>query len=233
MPGVRTITLAMIHTVASIVPTFACLAEELLPRVAVRHVVDEGLLSRIIAEGKITPDMCLRVVQLAANAQEDGAEAILLTCSAMSPAVDLAAPLLRVPVFKVDQPMVESALEMGQRIGLFATVPATLQSMETLAHRVAASQGLEVEVVTELCEEAMGAARRGERQRHDALVRQAVSELGQRCDVLLMAQASAAQALREEDRSALPVPVLTSPRLAMERLRRELPAWPRPADERR
>ena len=53
-------TLAMIHTVASIVASFNALAKELLREVAVFHVVDEGLLLRIIAEGKITPAMCWR-----------------------------------------------------------------------------------------------------------------------------------------------------------------------------
>jgi len=43
----------------------------------------------------------------------NGADAILLTCSAMSSAVDLAAPFLRVPIYKVDLAMVDRALELG------------------------------------------------------------------------------------------------------------------------
>ena len=215
-------TLAMIHTVASIVASFNALAKELLPEVAVFSVVDEGLLLRIIAEGKITPAMCLRVVQLAANAQADGADAILLTCSAMSPAVDLAAPLLSVPIFKVDQPMVEAALDAGERIGVFSTVPATLQSVGDLVRSVAASRGRRVEVVTELRTEAMAAARARRPDEHDTIVRAALLDLSKRCDILVVAQASAAQALRPEDLPALAAPVLTGPRLAMEKLQREL-----------
>ena len=217
-------TLAMIHTVASIATSFTALAKELLPAVRLFSVVDEGLLLRIIAEGTITPDMCLRVVQLAANAQGDGADAILLTCSAMSPAVDLAAPLLRVPIYKVDRPMVEQALDAGRCVGVFSTVPATLDSVGGLVRQVAAERGRSVEVVTELRAEAMGAARAGQREEHDEIVRAALVELSHRCDVLVVAQASAAQALRPQDVEALAAPVLTSPRLAIERLREEMGA---------
>jgi Asp/Glu/hydantoin racemase len=216
-----TATLAMIHTVASLAASFGALAREVLPEVAVFHVVDEGLLGRIIAEGHITPAMCLRVAQLASNAQEDGADAILLTCSAMSPAVDLAAPLLRVPIYKVDQAMVEAALEAGARVGVFSTVAATLQSVGALVRQTAERLGRPATVVTELLPEAMAAARGGRREEHDALVRAAVAALAGRSDVVLVAQASAAQALRPEEVRALPAPVLTGPRLALERLRRD------------
>jgi len=215
-------TLAMIHTVASLAGSFGALAKELLPDIVVFHVVDEGLLLSIIAEGKITPAMCLRVVELAARAQEDGADAILLTCSAMSPAVDLVAPLLRVPIYKVDRPMVEKALELGTRIGVFSTVLATLDSVGGLVRQVAEESGRPVEVIMALRAEAMAALRAGRRDEHDAMVRQALSELAAGCDVLVVAQASAAQALRPEDLQSLPVPLLTSPRLAMERLREAL-----------
>lgn len=214
-----TTTLAMIHTVASLAASFGALAREVLPEVAVFHVVDEGLLGRIIADGRITPAMCLRVVQLASNAEEDGADAILLTCSAMSPAVDLAAPLLRVPIYKVDQAMVEAALEVGPRVGVFSTVAATLQSVGGLVRQTAERLDRSATVVTELLPEAMAAARAGRREEHDALVRAAVAALAERTDVVLVAQASAAQALRPEELSALPAPVLTGPRLALERLR--------------
>jgi Asp/Glu/hydantoin racemase len=212
-------TLAMIHTVSSLAAPFGTLARELLPGVSLFHIADEGLLSRILREGEITPTMCLRVVELAFRAQEDGADAILLTCSAMSPAVDLAAPLLQVPIYKVDQAMVDRAVESGRRIAVFSTARATLSSVGELVRNTAAIRDRQVEIVTGLSEEAMMALRSGRREDHDRMVRAALSDLVRGCDVLLMAQASAAQALRQEDQEALGVPVLTSPRLALEWLR--------------
>jgi len=212
-------TLAMIHTVSSLAAPFGALARELLPGVNLFHVADEGLLDRILRAGEITPAMCLRVVELASHAQEDGADAILLTCSAMSPAVDLAAPLLHVPIYKVDQAMVDRALELGRRIAVFSTARATLTSVSELVRNTAAARGRQVEIVIGLCEEAMAALRNGRREDHDRLVRAALSDLVRGCDVLLMAQASATQALRQEDQDGLGVPILTSPRLALEWLR--------------
>ncbi|MHB0875501.1 MAG: aspartate/glutamate racemase family protein [Anaerolineae bacterium] len=212
-------TLAFIHTVAGIAASFGQLAREMLPATAVFHVVDEGLLGRIIREGRVTAAMCRRVVELAANAEGDGAGAIMLTCSAMSPAVDLAAPLLGVPIYKVDEAMVDRAVGLAGRIGVFSTVPATLQSVGDLVRQRAAAAGRTVAVVTALRPEAMAAARAGRSEEHDAMVRQALAALAAQSDVLVVAQASAAQALRPEDVAALSVPVLTSPRLAMERLK--------------
>jgi hypothetical protein len=79
--------------------------------------------------------------------------------------------------------------------------------------------GREVAVITSLRAEAMAAARAGRREEHDALVREALLSLAQQVDVVLVAQASAAEALRPEDVASLPAPVLTSPRLALARLR--------------
>lgn len=211
-------TLAMIHTVASLSERFGALALEMLPGVRVFHVVDEGLLTRILREGAITPAMCQRVVRLAANAEEDGADVILLTCSAMSPAVDMAAPLLATPIYKVDQAMVDKALDLGGRIGVFSTAAATLQSVGDLVRQTAASRGQQVEVLTELRSEAMEAARRGDQATHDERVRSGLRDLAQRCDVLVVAQASATQALQTDFLAELNRPVLTSPRLAMERI---------------
>jgi len=212
-------TLAMIHTVAGLAGSFGALAREMLPGLPVFHLVDEGLLGRIIREGQVTAAMCRRIVELAANAEQDGADVILLTCSAMSPAVDVAAPLLNIPIFKVDQPMVRQAVAQARRIGVFATVPATLQSVSDLVRREAAEMGREVAVITSLRAEAMAAARAGRREEHDALVREALLSLARQVDVVLVAQASAAEALRPEDVASLPAPVLTSPRLALARLR--------------
>ena len=223
--------LAMIHTVASLATAFHSLARELLPGVKVFHVADEGLLGRIISEGKITPAMCLRIVQLAANAQEDDADAILLTCSAMSPAVDLAAPLLRVPIYKVDQAMVDRALDLGQRMAVLATVPATLTSVSSLVRSTAAALGREVQAITGLCGEAMDALRAGRSEDHNRLVREALNDLARDADVVLMAQASAARALRPEDMQELDAVVLTSPRLALEGLR-DSTEWARKEERR-
>ena len=212
-------TLAMIHTVASLAAPFGELAREMLPGVRVFHVADEGLLARIIREETITPAMCLRVVELASHAEADGADVVLLTCSAMSPAVNLAAPLVQVPIHKVDQAMVDRALALGRRIAVFSTVPATLESVGGLVRSTAAAKGCEIEVTTDLNSSAMAALRSGRRKEHDELVRESLANLAERADVVLVAQASAAQALRPEDKEVLTARWLTSPRLGMERLR--------------
>jgi hypothetical protein len=206
-------TLAFIHTVASLAGPFSALAGELLPEVMTFHAADEGLRASLLRAGAVTPSLCLRVAQLAAQAQEDGADGILLTCSAMSPAVDLAAPLLRVPIFKVDQAMVESAVHMGGPVGILATVPVTLTSVTQLVRQVAAQQGRDVQVVPGLC------SLTGQAETDLCALQSALRDLAASCGVIVISQASVATSLATVDLASLGVPVLTSPRLALERLR--------------
>jgi hypothetical protein len=65
---------------------------------------------------------------------------------------------------------------------------------------------------------AAGQARAGDVERHDALVRDAFDELQSDVDVVLLAQASMARVVDSIPESERRVPVLSSPRLGVERL---------------
>jgi Asp/Glu/hydantoin racemase len=210
-------TLAFIHTVLSLTSTFSKLADELAPDVATFHIVDESLLRVTRETGRLTSRTKRRVLGYAHSAVEAGADAVLVTCSSIGPAVDAARPFVEVPVLRVDEPMADEAVRRGQRIGVLATLATTLEPTVDLVHDRARKAGSHVKVVARLCEGAFDAAAAGDAARHDELVGRALRELSEQVDVVVLAQASMARvadALPERDR---PVPVLSSPRLGMTR----------------
>ena len=107
-------------------------------------MVDDSLIKDVIANGCLRPTTANRVIQLVAAAEEAGAEYILVTCSSIGRAVETAAGLSRVPVLRVDRPMAEKAVVMGQRIGVIATVKTTLEPTADLVQRCAAEKAKDI-----------------------------------------------------------------------------------------
>jgi len=202
----------LIHTVASLPTTFDQLAAELLPGVKVEHVVDEALLQETMREGRLTDAVRARFADDARRALATAPDAVVLTCSSVGPAAD------GLDVHRIDQAMVERAVELGTRVGVAATVPTTLGPTSELIERAARAAGRPAEVRTHLVEGAFDALRGGRPEEHDRLVMAALRELAGWAEVVVLAQASMARALGGASQVA-GVPVLTSPRLGVERLR--------------
>jgi hypothetical protein len=210
----------MIHTVASLPATFGALCDEILPGVQVEHVVDESLLKDCFAAGGLTDDIRQRFAAHAASAFATRPDAVVLTCSSVGPAADDVEGAQR-----IDTAMAERAVAMGTRIGVAATVPTTLGATSDLIMRVAQAAGREVEVRTALADGAFAALGAGRPDLHDRLVQFKLKELAGWADVIVLAQASMARALAGATTvtaGTLTVPVLTSPRLGVERLKASL-----------
>jgi Asp/Glu/hydantoin racemase len=212
--------LALIHTVSSLVPVFKALCDELIPDRAVFNVVDESLLQNCIREERLTPTTSRRLVRLVVSAQEAGADAVMVTCSSMGPAVDLSRSFVDIPVFRVDEPMARAAVRLGRRVGVAATLRTTLDPTVALLRRSAESEGRTVEIETNVCEGAFAALTGGDAGAHDAAVGDALRTMGATCDVVVLAQASMARVADALSTSgATTTPMLSSPRLAVQHLK--------------
>lgn len=217
-PVTGTKTLGLIHTSATLVPVFADLCNKYLPGVKTFNIVDDSLIKNTIACGELTPATSRRVVNYAGSAQEAGADFILFTCSSIGPAVEMAASLTKVPVLRVDQPMADKAVQMGNKIGVIATLSTTLEPTTDLVKRRAAAAGKEIEIVSRLCEGAFDALMSGDAATHDKLVADALKDLSKEVDVIVLAQASMARVVDSLDNSEKSVPILASPALAIQHL---------------
>jgi len=212
----------LIHTVDGNIKVFDDLVQEIAPGLPAEHRVDESLLKDTIAAGELTDAVRQRFREQAEAARAAGADVIMLTCSSVGPSADGLGEELGVTVLRVDEAMAERAVKLGPRVGVAATLPTTLGPTADLIRRAAAKLGRPVEVTTRLAEGAFQVLQSGDGAHHDALVNAALQELGASVDVIVLAQASMARAvggastLRVGERE---VPILTSPRLGVERLR--------------
>ncbi len=225
-PGARP-TLAFVHTVLSLPPVFAALAEELVPDTELFHIVDESLLNVTRKTGALTAVTRRRVLGYLESAAEAGADLVLVTCSSIGPAVDAARDFVPVPVLRVDEPMADEAVRLGTRVGVIATLRTTLEPTAALVERRARAAGKDVDVVANVCDGAFEALQSGDRDRHDELVREGLREIVAGVDVVVLAQASMARvvdSLPEEERT---VPILSSPRLGVTRAAELLSTLPR------
>lgn len=158
------------------------------------------------------------MVNYAGSAQEAGADYILFTCSSIGPAVEAAATLTRVPVLRVDQPMADKAVQMGKRIGVIATLSTTLEPTADLVRRRAAVAGKKIELTTKLCEGAFEALMSGDAATHDKKVGDALKQLINEADVIVLAQASMARVVDTLSNEEKKIPILASPPIVMEYL---------------
>jgi Asp/Glu/hydantoin racemase len=211
--------LALVHTVAGLVPRFRELAAELIPDVETFDIVDETLLRDATREGRVSLETARRLFSHLAAAEIHGADAILVTCSSMGGAVDAARPFAGVPLLRVDQAMAEQAVERGSRVGVLATLWSTLGPTAALIRRTAVEAERSVEVRDRLCDGAFEALAEGDTDRHDTLVRDGLRELLGWADVIVLAQASMARVVDTLDEDERRIPILSSPRLGMERVR--------------
>src|SRR3954453_19801982 len=86
--GAPAATVAFVHTVLTLAPTFNALAAELLPAAAAFQIADESLLGITRRTGSLTPTTRRRVLGYVSSAAEAGADVVVVTCSSVGPAVD-------------------------------------------------------------------------------------------------------------------------------------------------
>ncbi len=115
--------LAFIHTVAGLVSEFEGLAKQHLPDWKPFAILDESLLRNTIERGSLSDLTKRRLATYVWSAVDAGADAIVVTCSTLGPAVDAIAPLCPVPLFRIDEGMAKAAVEQGNRVGVLATYP--------------------------------------------------------------------------------------------------------------
>jgi len=211
-------TLGFIHTALVMVDVIKKELGTLPFEVNPFHIVDESLLIELMKTGELNPKIVRRLCQHVVAAEESGAEIITVTCSSISPSVDIAKRLVSCTVLKIDEPMAEVAVDRGKKIGILASVATTLGPTSALLRQKAKEAGKEISFSTALCQEAFQAILQGDIERHDRMVTEKGMELSRVVDLIVLAQGSMA-------RLALPlsqkisIPVLSSPPLFFGMLR--------------
>ena len=209
-------TVVIVHTGPVTVQPLVAQAAELLPGVRIVNLIDDSLLKDVMAAGGVTEAVSRRMNQYYQIGQDMGAVALLNACSSVGEVADAAMSSLSIPLVKVDVAMAEQAVSRASRIGVAATVATTLDPTVRLIEKTAERMGKEITVVRKLVAGAFDALLSGDAAEHDRLVGEGLKELAQEAELIVLAQVSmgrVADALGD-----IGVPVLTSPKLGMERL---------------
>lgn len=212
---------AFLHTVVSLAERLKKLIAETLSEVKIFHIVDESLLQDMMSVGRLTPSIVRRLCYQVVLAREAGANLIMVCCSSISPGVDVARQIVDVPVLKIDDPMAEKAVEIGDTIGVLSTASTTLTNSSELVKSKAELKGRPVKIKSILCQEAFQALVKGNTEQHDRLAMEAALQLAKNTDVVVLAQASMSH-LACRIQKETKTPILTSPTLAIAAIRRTL-----------
>ncbi|HEU0122622.1 MAG TPA: aspartate/glutamate racemase family protein [Bryobacteraceae bacterium] len=217
-------TFALIHTSPVLVPMFTALAARHLPGVRVFHMVDESLIANTIRAGSLEKATVRRIVNQVESARQAGADAVMVTCSSIGAAVPVARQLFDFPILRIDERLAEESIRQGPRIGVLATLRTTLEPTVALLEATAARLGQPVDLTAHLCEGAFEAVLAGDTATHDKAVAAGLRTLALSNDVVVLAQASMARVIDAMGEDLPPLPILSSPALAMSQAQETLNA---------
>ena len=210
--------LAIIHTTPVTVEPLKALAGEIMPGVNVINFVDDSILPQLKENGGDLAAVERRWTAYVRFAEEVGADAILNACSSVGELTPRGAAQVNVPVIRIDEAIAEEAVQRGRIIGVAATVPTTLEPTRRLLQAKADAAGREVELVPVLADEAFRRLSEGDSAGHDAVLSMTLSQLAEKVDIVVLAQASMARVV-EGLPQALQGRFLASPRSGMERVK--------------
>lgn len=196
--------------------------DEILPEVTVVHHVDDTVQNSNFEQepGVIPKENLFRFANYAYLLQEKGVDLIMLACSTFNRAVEVARPMIDVPLLQIDRPMMDLAVQQGNRIGLLATVPTTVPASERLLRLAAEEAGKDIEVETVLASDAFKAIKAGDAKKHNEMLLERIDDLSDRVDAIVMAQVS--MSALEPDLGDTKVPVYNSGRTGFTKARQIL-----------
>ena len=186
--------LTILHTTLATTTTIPAMIRELYPdKFDIVNMLDDSLLNDIKCSGRMSASVIERFIQYACIAKNNGSDALLLACSSLGKAADIARELLDIPLYKIDEPMADQAVNSGNNILVLGTVKSTLEPTSDLIRSKRKSQEQSVTCILipdvfELYEI--------DRERHDQKIAEVIQEHWNTYDVIVLAQASMANAIQ-------------------------------------
>lgn len=142
----NTVPIACLHTAESNIAVYEAAAEALgLPAGALRHHVRADLLLAAEQAGRLTEEITAETAALLWHLAED-ADAVVLNCSTLGPAVSKAAAGAAAPIIRADAMLADEAVQAGGKVIVLCTVETTITPTTALFEAAARATGAEIEV---------------------------------------------------------------------------------------
>lgn len=187
--------ITLIHTVKSVLNSFEGKIRLTMPNeiLKIHNLLDDFLATDPSPEekGHFTTENKKRLYYDLASAELTGADAIVVTCSTLTPIVKELRPLITIPVLAIDEAMAKIAAANGTRIKVLATAQSTVQPSKHILQAHAEELHKQIAIDVEVIAPAYDAMRSGDMKLHDHLVKQAAANI-KGFDTVVLAQASMA-----------------------------------------
>ncbi|WP_176447992.1 aspartate/glutamate racemase family protein [Lentibacillus sp. CBA3610] len=207
--------IGVIHATCNAVPPLNSAFKKLAPDVTLLNFVDENIQYHANQIKGMDDKIYRDFIHITIKAQEAEVDAIIVACTVLTPIVDVVKPFIKVPILAVDRPMLEKAINNYKKIGVVATNAPSGPATKTQLEKLASEFGKTAEVDVEINTQAMTELKAGKEKEHNLLNRVAAAELKKRgSEAVILSQIT--QASAEQETASLGIPVLTSPREAVE-----------------
>jgi len=206
-------TIGFLHTALVHRSTFDALVSELGPGVNTAVVVNEDVLSLARRLGSDHDQVGALILEALVELERAGAAIVVCTCSTIGEQAEEIGRRRGQHVVRVDRAMVEAAVAIGRRIAVVAAVESTIAPTRALIESVATRSGVGVELTMVVAEGAWLQFEAGDQDGYLRAVAASCVSVDGSVDVIVLAQASMANAV---SRLMITTPVLASPRSAVE-----------------
>lgn len=214
-------SIALIHTVKTVANSFEQKLKDYVGEpVKIHNLWDDFLANNPNEIGEFTIENRCRLYNDIKSAEMTGADMIVVTCSTLTPVVNMIRPFVRVPLIAIDDAMGRKAVTCGERILVLATAGSTEGPMREKLNAEAAKLGKSIQIDFQANAEAFQAMKEVQMERHDAILLDMAKNISG-YDCVVLAQASMAH-LDQKIEAICKIPVLSSPGLCMEQVKETL-----------
>ena len=214
-------SIALIHTVKTVANSFEQKLKDYVGEpVKIHNLWDDFLANNPNEIGEFTIENRCRLYNDIKSAEMTGADMIVVTCSTLTPVVNMIRPFVRVPLIAIDDAMGRKAVTCGERILVLATAGSREGPMREKLNAEAAKLGKSIQIDFQANAEAFQAMKAVQMERHDAILLDMAKNISG-YDCVVLAQASMAH-LDQKIEAICKIPVLSSPGLCMEQVKETL-----------
>ena len=214
-------SIALIHTVKTVANSFEQKLKDYVGEpVKIHNLWDDFLANNPNEIGEFTIENRCRLYNDIKSAEMTGADMIVVTCSTLTPVVNMIRPFVRVPLIAIYDAMGRKAVTCGERILVLATAGSTEGPMREKLNAEAAKLGKSIQIDFQANAEAFQAMKAVQMERHDAILLDMAKNISG-YDCVVLAQASMAH-LDQKIEEICKIPVLSSPGLCMEQVKETL-----------
>lgn len=211
-------SIALIHSVETVATEFPRKLKEFLDTdIKLYNIWDDFLAINPNEIGQFSIENKNRLFNDIKAAEMTGADFIVVTCSTLTPTIELIRPFIKVPVIAIDDRMVELAVSVCDKLLIFATAISTKEPLtkKVKALAKAIDKNIEVDFISD--SKAFEAMKRTDMKEHDEIVLK-LSEQIKGYDGIILAQASMAH-LQEKIEEITKIKVYSSPQICLQQIK--------------